>query len=131
MSFEQNNEGVMIRCSDNTTHHGDILVGADGAYSGVRQHLFKVLKKKKKFLRSDNVPLPFSTVCLVGQTEVLDPEVFPHLKMEESQFLCVFGPSSMYSVSFHFICWHSNDVPHHLYLQASFRLVMGYLYYKT
>ncbi|KAG0019607.1 hypothetical protein BGZ81_009672 [Podila clonocystis] len=97
MSFEQNNEGVMIRCSDNTTYHGDILVGADGAYSGVRQHLFKTLKKKQKLLASDDVPLPFSTVCLVGQTEELDPEEFPDLKKEEAQFLCVFGPSSMYS----------------------------------
>lgn len=99
MSFEQNNEGVMIRCSDNTTYHGDILVGADGAYSSVRQHLFKALKKKKQLPASDDVPLPFSTVCLVGQTKELNLEEFPHLKKEEAQFLCVFGPSSMYSVN--------------------------------
>ncbi|KAG0331845.1 hypothetical protein BG000_010558 [Podila horticola] len=99
MSFEQNNEGVMIRCSDNTAYHGDILVGADGAYSGVRQHLFKALKKKKQLPASDDVPLPFSTVCLVGQTEELNLEEFPDLKKEEAQFLCVFGPSSKYSRS--------------------------------
>ncbi|KAG0285670.1 hypothetical protein BGZ96_010122 [Linnemannia gamsii] len=30
LSFQQNYEGVMLRFSDNTTLHGDILVGADG-----------------------------------------------------------------------------------------------------
>ncbi|KAG0073990.1 hypothetical protein BGZ93_006799, partial [Podila epicladia] len=99
MSFEQNSEGVMIRCSDNTTYHGDILVGADGAHSGVRQQLFKILKQKKQLPASDDVPLPFSAVCLVGQTEVLDPEEFPDLKSEECRFLAIFGPSSMYSAS--------------------------------
>ncbi|KAG0330269.1 hypothetical protein BG000_011764, partial [Podila horticola] len=60
MSILQNENGVMIRCSDNSTHHGDILVGADGAYSAVRQHLFSDLKKKKILPRTDNVPLPYN-----------------------------------------------------------------------
>ncbi|KAG0019609.1 hypothetical protein BGZ81_009674 [Podila clonocystis] len=98
LSFEQNHEGVMIRCSDNMTYHGDILVGADGAYSGVRQHLFKALKENKKLPASDDVPLPFSTVCLVGQTKVLDPEEFPDLKEEESRFSSVFGSGDKYSL---------------------------------
>lgn len=34
MSIEQNQDGAMIRCSDGTIYYGDILVGADGAYSG-------------------------------------------------------------------------------------------------
>ncbi|KAG0009511.1 hypothetical protein BGZ81_003353, partial [Podila clonocystis] len=34
LSVLQNEHGVMVRCSDNQTYHGDILVGADGAYSG-------------------------------------------------------------------------------------------------
>ncbi|KAG0029271.1 hypothetical protein BGZ81_003978 [Podila clonocystis] len=97
MSFEQNKDGVMIRCSDNKTHHGDILVGCDGAYSGVRQHLYKTLKKKKELPKSDDMPLPFSTVCLVGQTTPLDPEQFPDLKKETSQFNSVYGKSNIYS----------------------------------
>ncbi|KAF9105915.1 hypothetical protein BGX29_011031 [Mortierella sp. GBA35] len=43
-SFQQNHEGVMLRFSDNTTVHGGVLVGADGAHSGVRQRLFKALQ---------------------------------------------------------------------------------------
>lgn len=98
MSFEQNKDGVMIRCADNQTHHGDILVGCDGAYSGVRQHLYKILKKKKELPKSDDLPLPFSTVCLVGQTNPLDPEQFPDLKKETSQFNSIYGKNSIYSV---------------------------------
>lgn len=75
--FQQNDDGVMLRCSDNSSYHGDILVGADGAYSAVRQHLFKVVKGKKMLPRSDDVPFPFHCVCLVGQTETLDSEEFP------------------------------------------------------
>jgi 2-polyprenyl-6-methoxyphenol hydroxylase-like FAD-dependent oxidoreductase len=97
-SILQNEQGVMIRCSDNSTHHGDILVGADGAYSGVRQDLYKDLKKKKLLPKSDDVPLPFSCVCLVGQTEVLDPEEFPEVQLDYSQFRTVHGTSNMYSV---------------------------------
>ncbi|KAG0039933.1 hypothetical protein BGZ82_006046 [Podila clonocystis] len=86
LSFEQNDLGVMIRSNDNKTHHGDILVGADGAHSAVRQHLFKVLKGKNLLPSSDEGNLPFDCVCLVGQTEVLDPEDFPDMKLPHSKF---------------------------------------------
>ncbi|KAG0362309.1 hypothetical protein BG005_006139 [Podila minutissima] len=91
LSFMQNEDGVMIRCADNQTHHGDILVGADGAHSAVRQHLYKELKQKKKLPSSDDVPLPFNCVCLVGQTEVMDPEEFPDLNLPHSKFNTVLG----------------------------------------
>ncbi|KAG0365577.1 hypothetical protein BGZ54_006388 [Gamsiella multidivaricata] len=51
----QNEHGVQIQFSDNSTAEGDILVEADGAYSGVR------------------------CVYLVGQTKPLDPEKCPEL----------------------------------------------------
>ncbi|KAG0342742.1 hypothetical protein BG000_001602 [Podila horticola] len=95
LSFLQNKDGVMVRCSDNSTHHGDILVGADGAYSAVRQHLYKLLKEKKELPVSDAAPLPFSCVCLVGQTDVLDTEEFPDLKSEICQLYSVLGVENM------------------------------------
>lgn len=98
LSFMQNEDGVMIRCADNQTHHGDILVGADGAHSAVRQHLYKELKQKKKLPSSDDAPLPFNCVCLVGHTEVLDPEAFPDLSLPYSKFNTVLG-SNEFSVS--------------------------------
>ncbi|KAG0331619.1 hypothetical protein BG004_001586 [Podila humilis] len=91
LNFEQNDAGVMIRCNDGSWYHGDILVGADGAYSAVRQHLYKTLKIKKTLPASDDVPLPFSSVCLVGQTTPLDPEEFPDLKLPYSKFNTILG----------------------------------------
>ncbi|KAG0029273.1 hypothetical protein BGZ81_003980 [Podila clonocystis] len=56
LSFLQSENGVLIRCADNSTHEGDILIGADGAYSAVCQHMYTELKKEKK--------LPARTMCL-------------------------------------------------------------------
>ncbi|KAF9380053.1 hypothetical protein CPB97_008601 [Podila verticillata] len=95
LSFTQNEDNVMVTCSDNTSYHGEILVGADGAYSAVRQNLYKELKKKHKLPSSDDVTLPFSCVCLVGQTIPLDPEEFPLMKEELGQFHSVLGVSTM------------------------------------
>lgn len=98
MSFLQNKDGVMVRCSDNSTHHGDILVGADGAYSAVRQHLYKLLKERKELPTPDATPMPYSCVCLVGQTEVLDLDEFPDLKSEICQLYSVLGVQNMCTV---------------------------------
>ncbi|KAG0339445.1 hypothetical protein BG000_002077 [Podila horticola] len=95
LSLTQNQDSVMVQCSDNSSYHGDILVGADGAYSAVRQNLYKNLKKSKKLPASDDVSLPFSCVCLVGQTVPLDPEEFPQLKEELAQNHSILGISTM------------------------------------
>jgi 2-polyprenyl-6-methoxyphenol hydroxylase-like FAD-dependent oxidoreductase len=104
LSSIQNEDSVLVRCSDNSSYHGDILVGADGAYSAVRQNLYKSLKEDKKLPASDDVSLPFSCVCLVGQTIPLDPEEFPLLKEELGQFHSVLGVSSMCTVRLPQLC---------------------------
>ncbi|KAG0040428.1 hypothetical protein BGZ82_002851 [Podila clonocystis] len=95
LSVQQNEDSVMVRCADNSSYHGDILIGADGAYSAVRQNLYKSLKKDKKLPASDDVSLPFSCVCLVGQTVPLDPEEFPQMKEELAQNHSILGVSTM------------------------------------
>ncbi|KAF9320539.1 hypothetical protein BG003_005722 [Podila horticola] len=99
-SFLQGENGVIIRCSDNSTYEGDILVGADGAHSAIRQHLYSVLKKEKSLPATDDKPLPYKCVCLVGQTEILDPEAFPDLKLPLGQFLSVIGDNNYLWVTF-------------------------------
>ncbi|KAG0230820.1 hypothetical protein BGW42_000685 [Actinomortierella wolfii] len=66
MSVEQNAEGVMIRIADGTTYHGDVLVGADGAYSAIRQSIYKTLKEKDELPEEDNTAPPYNTLCVVG-----------------------------------------------------------------
>ncbi|KAF9417144.1 hypothetical protein BGZ94_010025 [Podila epigama] len=94
LSFSQNEKYVTIRCSDNSVYQGDILVGADGAYSAVRQQMFKDLKLENKLPACDDVELPFSCVCLVGQTAPLDPEEFPALKQSDCESNSVLGRES-------------------------------------
>ncbi|KAF9302945.1 hypothetical protein BGZ74_004601 [Mortierella antarctica] len=81
-SFVQGENGVMIRCTDNSTYKGDILVGADGAHSAVRQHMYSELKQAKK---------------LLPRTTGVGPEEFPDLKLPLNQFLGILGNDETYS----------------------------------
>ena len=97
--MEQNALGVMIRCNDGSTHHGDILVGADGAYSGVRQGLYKNLTKKKLLPKTDSEDLELGYIVMVGVTDPLDDNKYPELKDTHTHFRQVLGDKSI-AVSF-------------------------------
>ncbi|KAF9310258.1 hypothetical protein BG003_008764 [Podila horticola] len=86
MSMMQNKEGVMIRFSDNTHMHGDILIGADGAYSAVRQSLYKQLSDQGLLPATDKEEMTMAYLCMVGTTEPLDPEKYPVLKDSHCHF---------------------------------------------
>lgn len=53
LSIQQTDDEVTIHCSDNTSYEGNILVGADGAYSAVRQCMYKQLAQENKLSASD------------------------------------------------------------------------------
>ncbi|KAG0339380.1 hypothetical protein BG000_002241 [Podila horticola] len=95
INYDDDSEGVLVRCADGSSYRGHILVGADGAYSAVRQHMFKAIKAKRPLPPSDDVAPPFGCICLVGQTEVLDPEDFPRLKSETCDANSVLGVENM------------------------------------
>lgn len=99
LSISQGEHGVLIRTSDGQTHEGDILVGADGAYSAVRQSLYGQLKRDNKLPSSDDQPLPFTCVALVGQTYPLDPAKFPELDRPDCLNHGVISATTPYSVS--------------------------------
>ncbi|KAH7056127.1 hypothetical protein BKA57DRAFT_531832 [Linnemannia elongata] len=112
LSTENGGNGVLIRCSDGYEADGDILVGADGAYSAVRQSLYEKLKKVNRLPPSDALPLPYSTVCLVAQTVPISSEEFPDLALDESQFRQYINTKTMYSwvtltTAQNTICWGS------------------------
>ncbi|KAG0368292.1 hypothetical protein BGX24_002881 [Mortierella sp. AD032] len=86
LNITEEDNKVRVHLSSNETFEGDIIVGADGAYSAVRQRMYDQLKAKGELPKSDQEDLPFSCTCLVGQTKPLDPEVFPCVKDSISQF---------------------------------------------
>ncbi|KAG0344524.1 hypothetical protein BG004_004377, partial [Podila humilis] len=113
---EQTPSSATIVCSDGTTAHGDILIGADGAYSGVRQSLYEKLAKEGVLPASDSEPLPFSCTALVGNTEPLHPSEFPEVASEESCNKGVLGDNRPYSLmtfgtKYKTVCW---VLVHHL-----------------
>ncbi|KAF9115432.1 hypothetical protein BGX27_007807 [Mortierella sp. AM989] len=99
LSVGSSEHGTLIRCADGTTYEGDILVGADGAYSAVRQSLYKRLEKDGKLPKSDSQPLDIGYTCLVGTTLPLDPEKYPILKDDISHFAVVIADGKPYSLT--------------------------------
>ena len=86
LSLQQGDKGVRIECQDHTFYEGDILVGADGAYSAIRQCMYTRMKQDNLLPKSDQGVLSYTCVCLVGQTNPLDPEEFPTLKETRCAF---------------------------------------------
>ncbi|GJJ68652.1 hypothetical protein EMPS_00998 [Entomortierella parvispora] len=97
MSMIQNKEGVMIRCADGTTYHGDILVGADGAHSGVRKGLYQTLEQQNLLPASDATELSKGFLAMVGTTDPMDPEQYPFLKSQASNFSQVIGRGTSFN----------------------------------
>ncbi|KAK3834914.1 MAG: hypothetical protein JOS17DRAFT_773038 [Linnemannia elongata] len=111
LSFQQNHEGVMLRFSDNTTVHGDILVGADGAHSSVRQHLYKTLEKEGQLPKTDKKQMEKGYISLVGTTDPLDPAKYPRLGDRDSESAYMIGDGKTpytwvtFTVPGNKICW--------------------------
>jgi flavin-dependent dehydrogenase len=91
LSFQQNHEGVKVNFSDNSSIQGDILVGADGAHSAVRQHLYKTLEKDRLLPKSDTLEMTRGYISLLGTTDALDPVKYPGVLKEDSEGYYVVG----------------------------------------
>ncbi|KAF9120048.1 hypothetical protein BGW39_011702 [Mortierella sp. 14UC] len=86
LTVTEEEDSVKIHTADSSVYTGDILVGADGAYSAVRQQIYEALDKEGKLPKSDQEELPFSSTCLVGQTTKVDLDLFPEFKGEAVPF---------------------------------------------
>ncbi|KAG0242650.1 hypothetical protein BGW41_003753 [Actinomortierella wolfii] len=104
----QDDYGVSCFCEDGSVYHGDILVGADGAYSTVRHSLYQSLSAHGNFpcSREDRASLKLDNVVVVGITKPLDPEQYPFLKEDVCQFRIVLGKNQPYSM---WMCPLSNN----------------------
>ncbi|KAF9116909.1 hypothetical protein BGX27_008993 [Mortierella sp. AM989] len=111
ITMEQDDQKVTIVCEDDSSYEGDIIVGADGAYSAVRKSLYKDLASKNKLPKSDSEELLHGHICLLGTTEPVDPEKFPVLKESSSVFRRTLPDNSSYTwtiitVPGRRICWN-------------------------
>ncbi|KAG0371855.1 hypothetical protein BGX24_001078 [Mortierella sp. AD032] len=121
LDITEDDDKVTVHLSSRDKFEGDIIVGADGAYSAVRQRVYEQLKAKGKLPNADQEDLPFSCTCLVGQTDILDPERFPLVALPRSHYNSILGKDKPFS-------WHTFNtaegklcfmVLHHLDSKAS------------
>ncbi|KAG0004671.1 hypothetical protein BGZ80_005575, partial [Entomortierella chlamydospora] len=89
--------GVQIRCSDGMSHEGDILVGCDGAYSSVRQAMYRRMKDAGQLPSSDDVDLKVVHMSILGTTNPLDPNVVPFPEDGYGRFHAVLGHEKPYA----------------------------------
>ncbi|KAF9997936.1 hypothetical protein BGZ79_008382 [Entomortierella chlamydospora] len=64
----------------------DILVGADGGYSGVRQSMYKLMDEKGVLPKEDLEDFTINYTTIVGVATPSNPEKYPKLKDEYSSF---------------------------------------------
>lgn len=100
LTYIPGNRYVTVKCSTGDLITCDILVGADGFFSAVRQNLYVELNAKGLLPPKDSQDIALTTVRLVGQTIPLDPEEFPAIKDENCQFMRIVSDSKPYSVSY-------------------------------
>ncbi|KAF9338565.1 hypothetical protein BGZ91_008520 [Linnemannia elongata] len=106
---KRQSSGVQIVCSDNTCYEGDIIVGADGAYSAVRHNMFREMREQQEqevhYLGGSSIVIPPSDtkdfaipyLCMVGTTRSMDPHKYPVLRHPNTQLHHVIGESTPYS----------------------------------
>lgn len=92
-------EGITVRCEDGTTHHGDILVGADGGASPVRERIYQDIRRsftttaskatKKSLHRCDYAPPRVEQQCIVGITEPLSSKTYPVLASKSCELVMI------------------------------------------
>ncbi|KAF9124769.1 hypothetical protein BGW39_007924 [Mortierella sp. 14UC] len=97
LTTKHEDDDVIIHCHDNTTYGGSILVGADGAYSSVRQNMYKDMSALGILPKVDAKPLGYDYDCLFGITKPLDPEKYPVVKEEFCEFQIILGKEIPYS----------------------------------
>ncbi|KAK3841745.1 MAG: hypothetical protein J3R72DRAFT_475402 [Linnemannia gamsii] len=110
LSIQQNQYGVMIRTNDGQHHHADILIGSDGAYSAVRQSLYKQMDDQGILPKSDGEPLKVCHMGILGTTGRLDPEMFPRVHGKYGHCGVVIGDKTRhtwryFSVPDGRVCW--------------------------
>ncbi|KAG0284674.1 hypothetical protein BGZ96_010974 [Linnemannia gamsii] len=111
IAIEQNEKEARITCSDGTSYSGDVIVGADGAYSAVRQGLYKQLEEERILPAADAQELNKGFICMVGTTKELSLNDYPGIDSKEASINQILGQGNAYSwsaftVPGNRICWN-------------------------
>ncbi|KAG0286960.1 hypothetical protein BGZ96_009054 [Linnemannia gamsii] len=81
LSMRESIGGTRIYCSDNSIYEGDIVIGADGAYSAVRQNMHKMMETNGAVAPVHDIKdMAMPYMCMVGTTGPMSPHDYPHLK---------------------------------------------------
>ncbi|KAG0091570.1 hypothetical protein BGZ93_004776 [Podila epicladia] len=112
VSISEDKDGVTIQTADNQIHRGDILVGADGTYSVVRQSMYATMEKNELLPEVDKHKMSKGYACLVGTTDPLDPAKYPGLMDPTSHSILVLSDKTPYNWSAFTvpdgrICWNA------------------------
>ncbi|KAF9392874.1 hypothetical protein BGX21_010923 [Mortierella sp. AD011] len=76
---KEHDNKVTVYCSDNTEYDCRILVGADGAYSAVRQNIYKTLERQDRLPSIDKEAFSIGYITMVGASKPNNPEKYPQL----------------------------------------------------
>ncbi|KAF9290019.1 hypothetical protein BGZ68_008100 [Mortierella alpina] len=111
--LDQRQEGVAIQCTDKSEFYGDILVGADGVNSGVRQSLYWQMAQDNILPSSDLRAMSKGYVFLAGVTRSLSPADHPGLDTPSSNATFIISDGSPHSCSIatlpdNKIGWHAS-----------------------
>ncbi|KAG0377071.1 hypothetical protein BGX24_006752 [Mortierella sp. AD032] len=92
------NAGVQCRCSNGYVEEADIIIGADGASSAVRQNIYRAMKQKNLLPKSDQEPLKHNLNAIIGVTKPLDEFRFPAAYQKFSEVTVVVGKDPLYTL---------------------------------
>ncbi|KAF9088614.1 hypothetical protein BGX23_007235 [Mortierella sp. AD031] len=111
-TFDQDSDGVVVHFADGSSAKGDILVGTDGAHSGVRQHLYKTLDQQGFLPKVDTESMNKGYISLLGTTDPLDPAKHPQLNNPDCEISFVIGDNTtpytwtMFTIPENKVCWN-------------------------
>ncbi|KAF9200928.1 hypothetical protein BGZ49_008840 [Haplosporangium sp. Z 27] len=106
---KEENDKVTVYCADDTTYECKILVGADGAYSAVRQSMYKELDEKGILPKIDKDEFSIGFINMVGVATISNPEKYPDLSDDLAHYRVLIGDknssTSAGTITDNQICW--------------------------
>ncbi|KAG0320052.1 hypothetical protein BGZ99_004703 [Dissophora globulifera] len=111
----QNANGASCRCADGSTYYGDIIVGADGSRSVVREKMYTALKEKSRLPEPDLEPSCYEHGSIGGVTTPLDKSIYPTAHDASAELMVIYTKDAPYTfwylpVSGNRVSWGINNI---------------------